>query len=254
MTGNGRTIKSVKTSCKVLEYLHQNGKSKIARIADELGMSRGNVHHHLNTLRQQEFIKQSGEEYELSLKFVAYGEAAKQSISEYDIVTEEIRRLANDVGEVVNFAVEEHGWVVYIHKERGEGAVHTAAYPGTRLHMHCSALGKAMLAKFDRERVEHILEKHGLPKYTNQTIQNPKTLQAQLETIRQQGVSYDDEEVVPGVRCVAVPLHGSDGEIFGAISVSGPTRRLTDEDFNNNLPEKLSQSANVIEVNISTLS
>ncbi|WP_255171123.1 IclR family transcriptional regulator [Natrononativus amylolyticus] len=254
MNETGRTIQSVRTSCEILQVLQDHGGARIATIADELEMSRGNVHHHLNTLRQEEFVKKEGDEYGISLKFVAYAESAKQSVTEYDVVRSEVEQLAQDVGEVVNFAVEEHSWVVYLHKERGEGAVHTAAFPGTRLHMHCSALGKAILAQNDREEVEAVLEKRGMPAYTDQTIQDKETLWSQLETIRETGVSHDYEEVVTGVRCVAVPLRTPAGDVFGAISVSGPSQRLTDHMFEETLPQKLAQSANVIEVNLLTTS
>lgn len=252
MTFSGRIINSVEKSCEILQYLRQNDGAQITEIAEDLEMSKGNVHHHLNTLRKHEFVTVEQSTYHISLKFVDYGEHAKRSVEQYDVVREEITQLADRVGEVINFAVEEHGRVIYLHKERAEGGVRTAAYPGTRLHMHCSALGKAILAYESQERISEIINHHGLPAYTENTITDEKKLRSELEKTREAGVSYDYQEVLEGVRCVAVPLRDQTGDVFGAISVSGPSRRFIEERFTKEIPEQLSQSANVIEVNIST--
>lgn len=252
MTHSGRIINSVERSCEILRYLRENSGARVTEIAESLDMSKGNVHHHLNTLRKHEFVTLDEGEYCTSLKFVDYGEHAKQSVEQYDVVRDEVIQLADRIGEVINFAVEEHGRVIYLHKERAEGGVKTAAYPGTRLHMHCSALGKAILAYESQDRVSEVINRHGLPAYTENTITDKTELYTELENTRERGVSYDYQEVLEGVRCVAVPLRDQTGEVFGAISASGPSRRLVEDRFTKEIPEQLSQSANVIEVNLST--
>lgn len=252
MTSTGRTINSVEKSCEILQYLRQNNGGRITEIAEDLEMSKGNVHHHLNTLRKHEFVTLDQDEYDISLKFVDYGEHAKRSVEQYDVVREEITQLADRVGEVINFAVEQHGRVIYLHKERAEGGVRTAAYPGTRLHMHCSALGKAILAHYSQDRISEIIKRHGLPAYTENTITDEDQFRSELQKTHETGVGYDYQEALEGVRCVAVPLRDQTGNVFGAISVSGPSRRFVEERFTEEIPEQLSQSANVIEVNLST--
>jgi DNA-binding IclR family transcriptional regulator len=163
------------------------------------------------------------------------------------VVTDELDDLAAETGEVAQFATEEHGRAVYLDKARGEQAVNTASTVGKREYIHCISLGKAMLAHLPEERVEGIVDRHGLPAQTPNTITDRETLFEELETTRERGYAVDDEEKIEGVRCVAAPL--TDDGVVGAISISGPSSRMDGERFREELPRKLLRWANVIEIN-----
>jgi DNA-binding IclR family transcriptional regulator len=246
---NGRQVQAVRRSCKILEKLRERDGAGVTELAMELGCSKATVYSHLNTLVDEEFVDKRDNVYEVSLRFVDFGEYAKNGVDIYDIVTEEVERLAEETGEVAQFMVEEHGRGVYLHKTRGENAIQTASYTGTRKDLHCTALGKAILSKLPRERVEEIIEQQGLTAYTLNTITSREGLFAELETIREQSVAFDDEEVLEGLRCVAAPVDHPDGDIQGAISISGPTTRFRGDRFREELPEYVRGAANVIEVN-----
>jgi DNA-binding IclR family transcriptional regulator len=115
------------------------------------------------------------------------------------------------------------------------------------MQLHCTALGKAILSQFSRDRVRAIIDEVGLPRHTSNTITDPAELFAELETIREQNVAFDEEEVVKGLRCVAAPVTA--GDRAAAISVSGPTSRFKGDRFHEALPELIRDAANVIEVN-----
>jgi DNA-binding IclR family transcriptional regulator len=110
-------------------------------------------------------------------------------------------------------------------------------------------MGKAILAHFPEKRVRDILDRHGLPKITEHTVDDEETLFEELEQIRQQGYARDLEERVRGMRCVAAPIL-RDGEVLGAVSVSGPASRMQGERFETEIPDHVMGTANVIEVNI----
>jgi DNA-binding IclR family transcriptional regulator len=246
---SGRRVQAVETSCKILEILRQEGEMGVSELAAKMDRSKAKVYYHLNTLMEEEFVVREGDEYALGLRFTDFGDCAKKKLRNYDIVRKEVERLAEDTGEVVQFMIEEHGRGVYLHKARGENAIQTRSYIGNRKDLHCTALGKAILARLPEERVNEIIQDRGLTRYTDKTITTCEELCAELESIREEGVAYDDEEVLPGVRCVAAPVNHPGGEVQGAISISGPTSRFKGDRFREELPELARGAANVIEVN-----
>jgi len=99
-----------------------------------------------------------------------------------------------------------------------------------------------------RERVDQILNQHGLPQVTENTITDRQELFDELDTVREQGFAIDNEERVDGVWCIGAPIK-SEGNVLGAVSVSGPTNRMKSERFDDGIPEMVRSTANVIEVN-----
>nr|WP_279233466.1 IclR family transcriptional regulator [Desulfofundulus thermobenzoicus] len=100
---------------------------------------------------------------------------------------------------------------------------------GRRLPAHCTGVGKAILAYLPEEKVRAIVRKRGLSRFTANTITTWEELNVELARIREEGVSYDREEIEEGLRCVAAPLIGYGQYPVGAISVSGPASRMTEE-------------------------
>ncbi len=248
-TKKSRTIQSVEITLEIIDYLHESDSARVTEIADELDRTKGTMHCHLATLLESEHVVKNGEEYQLSLRYLQLSEGVKNRLGIYDVVVDEVDELASECNELVQFATEEHGRAVYLYKKGGKQAVQTASAIGNREHLHCISLGKAILAHYPRERVEEIVDRHGLPGHTEQTITTRNELYDQLETIRERGYAYDDEEKIKGLRCVAAPVLGNDDEVLGAISISGPSRRMTGDRYHETLPDKVTRSANVIEIN-----
>jgi IclR family acetate operon transcriptional repressor len=103
-----------------------------------------------------------------------------------------------------------------------------ASHIGALNPMHCTALGKAILAHYPPDRVEEIIAK-GLPRRTSHTLTTPERLRDELERVRIQGLATDDQENELGVRCTGAPIFDYTGKVIGAISVSGPAGRITKE-------------------------
>lgn len=244
-----RTIDAVGTSIRVLEALRDLDGAGVTELAAELDASKAGIHSHLATLRANEFVTKDGEEYRLSLRFLDLGEYVKKSVPAYEVVREQVDLLADQTGELAQFMVEEHGWGIYIHKARGENAVQTASYVGNRKRLHCTGVGKAILASLPDERVESIIDRRGLPAHTEGTITQPDALFAELEEVRERGVAFDDEEILPGLRCVAIPVETTEGRLIGALSVAGPTSRMKGDRLYDDLPEVVADTATVIQVN-----
>jgi DNA-binding IclR family transcriptional regulator len=116
--------------------------------------------------------------------------------------------------------------------------------------MHNTAVGKAILAFLPEVRVDEILDRHGLPQQTDRTITTREDLEERLERVRENGYALDREERLTGLTCVAAPIRSDDGGVVGSISVSGPASRLDDDQLTGDLAERVVQTANIIEINV----
>lgn len=246
---NGRTVQAVQTACEIVGLLRERGEAGVTELANELDLSKGTVHCQLATLARNEFVVKRDGSYYLSLRYLDLGEHVKERLGIYDVVREEVDDLAETTGELAQFATEEYGRAVYVYKAEGSNAVQTASDVGLREYLHCIALGKAMLAYFSESRVEEIVEYHGLPAYTDHTITTQDELFDELAKIRERGYAIDHEEKIEGLRCIAAPVKRSTGEVLGAVSVSGPSRRMEGTWFDEELPQQVQRSANVMEIN-----
>jgi DNA-binding IclR family transcriptional regulator len=138
---------------------------------------------------------------------------------------------------------------VYVHIATGQQALSLDTNVGSQQHLHTSGLGKAILAHLPPERVDRIIDRHGLPQKTANTITDRGELLTELETIRERGLAYEREERVEGIQCVAAPVQDNDGQLLGAVSVSGPASRMTETRFEDEISEQVRKTATVIRIN-----
>lgn len=247
--GGSRTVAAVDSTCDILHALGELDGAGVTELADHVGLSKATVHSHLATLKTNEFVVQEGGQYFLSYQFLDFGEYAKGRIGIYDIVTTEVDELAAETRELAQFATEEFGRIIYLYKARGQQAVQTASRVGKRQYMHSTALGKAILAHYDRERVMEIVDTHGLAELTPHTITDVDALLDELEATRDRGYAIDDQEAITGLRCLASAVVGPEDRVRGAVSISAPSGRMRGERFSETIPELVTGATNAIELN-----
>jgi DNA-binding IclR family transcriptional regulator len=247
---NENRIKSIDTTVEILETIQRRDGAGVTEIADSLGVSKSNVHSHLRTLLEHRFVVKDGDTYRLGLRFLNFGGFARQRQGLYSIIKPEVDELAQETGETAQVMTEEHGRGIYLYQAKGQQAVRTDSYIGTDVCLHCTAVGKALLAHLSRERVEEIIDRHGLPKKTPDTITDQDVLFERLETIRDRGYAFDDGERIDGIRCVAAPITKDDGTVVGSLSVSGPKKRIHEDYFREELPKIVQEATRVIEINV----
>ncbi|RDI70179.1 IclR family transcriptional regulator [Halopelagius longus] len=243
-------VKSALTTLRIVEALKDREGARVTDLAQDLDLPKSSVHNYLSTLEQEEYVVKCDNRYYVGLKFLDIGTEARNRLSIHDIAKPEMQSLAEQTGELSNLLVEEHGKGVYIHREVGEDAVQVDATTGQRVHLHNTGLGKAILAHLPPERVEEILDRHGMPATTENTITDPENLFDELAEIRDRGVAFDREERLNGLRCVAAPILDQEDEVVGAVSVSGPRSRMSTERFREDIPTLLRNAVNIIELNI----
>lgn len=248
--GSGRVVESVDTACTILDSLHNRNGAGVTELANQLSLSKACVHTHLATLRQNEFVHKRGDTYHISLKFLDIGYQAKLRHVINDVVEFEVGRLVEETDEIGQFMIEEHGKGVYLSKKEYEGSIQTGSTIGSRTYLHHTALGKAILAYSPREKVDRILDRQGLPAMTPKTITDREAFLEELESVREEGVAFSDEEIQPKLRCIAAPVRTADGTVLGSVGVAGPANRLKGSYYTEKLPNEVKTNANVIEINV----
>jgi DNA-binding IclR family transcriptional regulator len=243
-------IKSTETTFRVVEALRALDGAGVSELAEHLGLPRSTVHNYLSTLEQEEYVVNDGGSYEVGVRFLELGAYARNRRQIYAIAEPEVDRLADETGELANFLVEEHGRGIYLQRARGADAVRVEAHVGTRVSLHSTALGKAILAHLPESRVDGIVEAHGLEPATPRTVTDRDVLDDRLAEVRERGYALDDEERLEGLRCVAAPVLSTDDRVLGAVSVSGPSHRMRDDRFRDALPKRVLEAVNVIELNV----
>ena len=244
----GRTIRSVEIAFSIIDVLEEQDGAGVTELAERLGHSKSTIHSHLRTLEDLEYVVRKGDRYRLSLRILGMAEHVRDQVGNYEVIREEVEALAEETGEIAQFGVEEHGQVSYLYKASGERAVETASSVGAQQPIYATALGKTILAFLPPERIDEIVGSIEFVAHTPYTITSAEELYEEIETIAQRGYGIDDEENIAGLRCVAAPVK-SDSEILGAVSISGPKSRFTDDRIHEELPEFVTRAANVIELN-----
>jgi DNA-binding IclR family transcriptional regulator len=243
-------VSTSKKTIKILDALQELGSAGVTELASAVDMNKSTVHNHLSTLKSEDLVVQKDDEYTLGLRLLEFGGRARDQRSLYDIATPEIERLANQTGELANLVVEEYGHGVYLVCEKGDKAVNLDIYPGVRRLLHVTASGKAILAHLPTERIDEIIEHHGLPAKTEQSITDRDVLLDHLEEVREQGFAVDDEEHINGLRCIGTPILSDEGDVLGAVSISVPVTRMDDDQFYNEVPDIVRSATNVIELHV----
>lgn len=242
-------VQTTARTFEIIKMLKEVDSAGVTELADRLDMGKSAVHSHLSTLEEYEYVVKSDEEYSLGLRFLQLGGYTRNGMELFKMGKPEADALAEETDELVNIAVEEHDNCVYLYRSRGSRSVNLDIYAGLRELMHATALGKAMMAYMDEERVDEILGDGQLEPATDNSIIDPDELRDRLSHVREKGYAIDDEECLTGLRCVAAPIKGDDG-VIGAISVSAPTSRLKGERLTADVPDQVVSAANVIELNI----
>ena len=244
------TVKSVETSFAIVGALEELDGGRVTEIARYTGLSKSSVHKHLATLLNHDFIVKQGGVYRLGLRFLDIGAMVREQRQGAQMIKESVKELAETSQEVGIFATEENGRSVVLYRESGREGVRTKSRVGGRLYMHQTAAGKAILASLPDERARQIIDTHGLPQATENTITNKSELYEELAQIRDRGLSFNMEESTKGLRAISAPVAGPNDTIVGACSIASPSHRMRGEVFKQELPELLLSVVNGLELNL----
>ncbi|HKJ94814.1 MAG TPA: IclR family transcriptional regulator, partial [Gammaproteobacteria bacterium] len=202
----------------------QNAQSapRLADIVEMSALSKPTVHRLLTTLRRHGFVEmdQGSGTYRLGPKVLELGAQYYSGMSLQQQALPFLREASDETQATVHLGVRDGHHVVYIDKIDSTQAIRLASRVGQRAEMHCTAMGKAILAFSDGSLLDQIAAST-LRAHTARTLGDADSLRASIAHVRRDGFALDDQENEPGVRCVAAPVFDSSGRVIAAISVSG---------------------------------
>lgn len=226
----GDQVQSLVRALRLLNRLAEGPDTgaTLTELAGAAGLASSTAHRLLTTLEQERFVRFDGDGRLWSVGVQAFvsGCAFTRTRNLVALARPHMRRLMEQGGETVNLAVEDDGTAVYLAQVECRQMMRAFARPGSRVPLHCSAVGKAILSGMDDTRLARALDRHGMPRLTRRTLTTPEALRTDLEHGREAGHMMDDEEQAVGLRCIGAPVFDETGDVVGAVSASGPVARL----------------------------
>jgi IclR family acetate operon transcriptional repressor len=202
----------------------------LSEVAHRVQLPTSTAHRLLTTLQNERYVRFESERSAWLIGVQAF-QVGSTFVRSRDIVAMArpyMRRLMEESGETVNLAMSDNTDVIYLAQVECHKMMRAIAGPGGRAHMHCSGVGKALLAYAPSHVVEDLASRSGLPRETPKTISDLQALQQDLVKIKKLGYAVDDEENAVGLRCVASIIFDEHAEPLAGLSVSGPAARMTD--------------------------
>lgn len=228
--GRGDTVQSLSRALSILNALSQSEHGvSLSELAHQVGLPISTTHRLLGTLRQENFVRYEADlgTWIIGVQCFIVGSAFLRSRELTQIARPLMRDLMERSGETINLAIEDRGEAIYVAQIECQETMRAIAKPGGRTAMHASGVGKALFAAMAEEEVERIILLTGLPKETPKTITTAAKLRADIRASRARGFAIDDEEHSIGLRCVAAAIFNEHAQPIAALSLSGPSVRIT---------------------------
>jgi IclR family transcriptional regulator, KDG regulon repressor len=227
-------IQAVDRALRILDLFdEQETELKITDISERIGLHKSTVHSLLKTLQVRGYINQNPEngKYRLGMKLFERGNFVIQGLDIRQMAKSYLVDLSMKTGQTTHLVILDGREGVYIDKVEGPMAVILYSRIGRRIPVHCSAVGKVLIAYKSRAELNDILREYDYIRQTKDTIVNERDFLEELEKVRIMGYAVDNQENEPGVRCVAVPIRDHTGQVVAAISMSTLLSRVNDEEL-----------------------
>lgn len=227
-----RLIQSVERAADILElFLDAEPELSVKEISEKLGLSKSTAHGLIKTLEHRGYLQQNPDDlkYKLGLRLFELGHYIANQLDIAQIAQPFIKELVDELKETVHLVVRQQDELVYVAKEEGPQTLRIYSHVGRRAPMHCTGVGKAILAYQDEEEIERILSTIPLRAFTQNTITDKEEIKKQLKPIRENGYSIEDEEIELGLTCIGAPIFDHKGNVSASLSCASPKMRLTDE-------------------------
>ncbi|ELZ05197.1 IclR family transcriptional regulator [Natrialba asiatica] len=246
---DGRSIKSDETLFAIIECLKRTNGAGVTELADRLDLAKSTVHKHLVALERHRYVVKEDGQYRLGLQFFTAGIHVRNQYEVYHAAKNRVDRLAAETNEAAWLIVHENGMGMFVY-----GVAHNEAFTfdstiGTWVYLHANSAGKAILAHLPDEEVSSIIDRHGLPAQTENTITDRETLLDELAEVRDRGYAMNAQEDLRGLHAIASPVI-TDGRPVAAVTIAGAANRVTEERIEDDLSERLLEAVDDIELRL----
>lgn len=245
-------VQSIERVAMIFDVLAQSSQEiSLRELSAKTKLPKGTTHRLLSSLAYYGYIRQTPEtkNYHLGFRLVELGNSLLNQLDIRFQAKPYINDLCERIKETVHLVILDQYEALYIDKVEPnvkQGGLQMVSRVGFRVPVHCSSVGKVLLAQLSENELDDVIQLKGLSKRTKNTITDPENLKTHLKMVRSQGFAIDDEENEKGIRCVAAPVYNQQGQVFAAISISGPTVRITKKLLQNSLKTEIKKTASAI--------
>ncbi|MEU4288752.1 IclR family transcriptional regulator [Kribbella sp. NPDC026596] len=216
------------------------GERSLDQLATELGVHKTTVLRLLRTMEAERFVRRDeAHRYRLGSRLFALADVAREQHVVRDVAAPHLRQLNQKTGQTVHLAAWENGEVVYIDKLDSVRSVRMYSQVGVPAALHCTAVGKVLLAAQPKRQREALLASMDYRAYTPNTITDADHLRDELAITSERGWAQDKAEHESFINCIGAPVKDHDGRIVGAVSVSVPDVLLNYDQVLELLPDLL---------------
>lgn len=236
------SVQSLSRASSILEAIaNHNNNISITELSKVVDLHKSTVHRLLKSLIELGYVRQNinDSHYALTVKLFEIGASV---VRQNDLITTArpyLEKLSQLSGEVVHLVIPDQTDIIYVDKVESTHTLRMHSYIGKRSPMYCTAVGKAILATKSDALIREFWTQIDPVKHTPYTIVTIEAFLDEINRIRTMGISYDNEEHETDIRCVGTALTNYTGNVVGAISISGPKQRMSDEILNKLIPELL---------------
>jgi len=225
------SVKSVKKAFQIMEELDKSGELGIGDLSERLLMDKATVHRLVNTIKDAGYVSQNPEnkKYSNSLKLLAMGNRVMGKSGIKHVARPFLEELSEKTGETINLGICIDNKIVYLDKLESSSTIKVDLGIGVSVPIFCSGMGKAILAFTPEEEREELLKGVSFERFTEHSIVDKSMLLKELESIRKDGYSMDDEEYIEGLICFGAPVFDFNGRPAAAVSISCPKYRYNRE-------------------------
>lgn len=239
------SVPSLERAISILELLagSRNGLP-LADLARQMELPKSSVHCLLLTLERRGYLHRSTRtnRYLFGARLFTLANMALGGMELRERASPFLLDLSRKTGLTIHLAIFEQNDAVLIDKVEPLGTFKLATWLGKRMDVHCTGVGKALIAYLSEGELDQLIRDTGLPRHNDNTIVSPKKLKDELARVRAVGFSIDDEEDEIGNRCIGAPVFDATGQVVAAISMSGLISQITEEN-STELAEQLRQTA-----------
>lgn len=224
-----KTIQSVDRSFEIIRCFNNNEELGVTEISRMVGIHKSTAFGLISTLVANSILEKNENtgKYRLGLELFRLG--TKVNLSLKKLVLPYLEELASMFKETCNFVILRGTSVMYLEKVEGSHSMRISTLVGGEKPIHCTAVGKAIVAFLNEKDLENMIKILVLKKYTDNTITSKSAFRKSLGEIKVKGYAEDLEELENGLHCIAAPIFNQYKIPFGAISISGPVSRMTAE-------------------------
>ena len=242
-------IEALRRGINILEAFDRDSPwLGLIEIAEKVELDKSTVFRFVYTLEQLGYLERNPEtkKYRPGLKVLNLGFTLLHNLGIVELAQPYLKRVHEQCGETVNMTVREGDEIVYVARVGSSQIVSVNLSIGSRLPVHCTAMGKVQLIDMPQDALAALLGPEPYRQMTPKTVTTLGGLLADLEEARARGYGLNDEELAVGLRSVAAPIRGSGSEIVAAINISVPSMRVTRRELKTQLAPLITDAARTL--------